>query len=74
MPIDPATAVYNLMQTDPSILAVAVLKGKDIVYSTDNWDISGDVGRLVSSWVRQNAQSVMISGVKYSVLQCEQER
>ena len=74
MPIDPATAVYNLMQTDPSILAVAVLKGKDIVYSTDNWDIGGDVGRLVSSWVGQNAQSVMVSGVKYSVLQCEQER
>jgi len=74
MPIDPATAVYNLMQADPSILAVAVLKGKEIVYSTDNWDISGDVGRLVSSWVGQNAQSVMVSGVKYSVLQCEQER
>ena len=74
MPIDPATAVYNLMQTDPSILAVAVLKGKDIVYSTDNWDISGDVGRLVSSWAGQNAQSIMVSGVKYSVLQCEQER
>ena len=74
MSTDPATAIYNLMQTDPSILAVAVLKGKDIVYSTDNWDISGDVGRLVSSWVGQNAQSVMVSGVKYSVLQCEQER
>ena len=74
MSTDPATAIYNLMQTDPSILAVAVLKGKDIVYSTDNWDISGDVGRLVSSWAGQNAQSVMVSGVKYSVLQCEQER
>ena len=74
MPIDPATAVYNLMQADPNIIAVAVLKGKDIIYSTDNWDISGDVGRFVSSWVGQNAQSVMVSGVKYSVLQCEQER
>ena len=42
MPIDPATAVYNLMQADPNIIAVAVLKGKDIIYSTDNWDISGD--------------------------------
>ena len=74
MPIDPATAVYNLMQADPSIIAVAVLKGKDLIYSTDNWDISGDVGRFVSSWAGQNAQSVMVSGVKYSVLQCEQER
>ena len=74
MATDYATAIYNLMQTDPSIIAVAVLKGKDIVYSTDNWDISGDVGILVSSWDGQNAKSVIVSGVKYSVLQCEQER
>jgi hypothetical protein len=74
MPIDPATAVYNLMQTDPNIIAVTVLRGRDVVYSTDNWDISGDVGRFVSSWVGQNAQFVMVSGVKYSILQCEQER
>ena len=32
------------------------------------------MGRLVSSWVGQHAQSVMVSGVKYSILQCEQER
>ena len=74
MATDPATAINNLMQSDPSIIAVAVLKGKDIVYSTDNWDISGDVGRLVSSWAGQNAKSLTVTGVKYSVLQCEQER
>jgi hypothetical protein len=74
MPIDPATAIYNLMQTDPNIIAATVLKGRDVIYSTDNWDISGDVGRFVSSWVGQNAQFVMVSGVKYSILQCEQER
>jgi len=74
MPIDPQTAVYNLMQNDPHIIAAAVLKGKEIAYSTDNWDISADIGRLVSSWVGQNAQFVMISGVKYSVLQCAPER
>jgi len=74
MSIDPATAIYNLMQGDPNIIAVTVLRGRDIVYTTDNWDISGDVGKFVSSWVGQNAQSVMVSGVKYSVLQCEQER
>jgi hypothetical protein len=74
MPIDPATAIYNLMQTDPNIIAATVIKGRDVVYSTDNWDISGDVGRFVSSWVGQNAQFVIVSGVKYSILQCEQER
>jgi hypothetical protein len=74
MPIDPQTAVYNLMQNDPHIIAAAVLQGKEIVYSTDNWDISADIGRVISSWVGQNAQFIMISGVKYSVLQSAPER
>ena len=74
MPVDPATAVYNLMQADPNIIAAAVIKGKQIVYTTDNWDISGDVDRVVSSWVGQNAQFIIVSGVKYSILQMEVER
>jgi hypothetical protein len=74
MSTDPATAVYNLMQSDPHIIAAAVIKGKEIIYSTDNWDISADVDRVISSWSGQNAQFIMISGVKYSVLQCESER
>ena len=74
MPEDPATVVYNLMQSDPNIIAAAVLKGKEIVYTTDNWDISGDVDRIVSSWMGQNAQFVMVSGVKYSMLQMGNER
>jgi len=74
MPVDPATAVYNLMQADPSIIAGAVLKGKEIIYSTDNWDISADVDRIVSSWIGQSARFIMVSGVKYSMLQMEAER
>jgi len=74
MSVDPATAVYNLMQSDPNIIAATVIKGKDIIYSTDNWDISGDVDRIVSSWIGQNAQFIMVSGVKYSILQMETER
>ena len=74
MPIDPETAVYNLMQNDPHIIAATVLKGKEILFSTDNWDISADIDRVVSSWVGQNAQFIIVSGVKYSVLQCEAER
>ncbi|MFX1303927.1 MAG: hypothetical protein ACFE9X_11260 [Promethearchaeota archaeon] len=74
MPVDAQTAIYNLMQTDPHIIAAAVIKGKEIIYTTDNWDISADVDRVVSSWTGQNAQFIMISGVKYSVLQIEAER
>ncbi|MFW9818556.1 MAG: hypothetical protein ACFFE5_03010 [Candidatus Thorarchaeota archaeon] len=74
MPVDPATAVYNLMQADPNIIAAAVIKGKQVIYTTDNWDISGDVDRVVSSWIGQNAQFIIVSGVKYSILQMETER
>ncbi|MHA2181523.1 MAG: hypothetical protein ACXAAH_08885 [Promethearchaeota archaeon] len=74
MPVEPETAIYNLMQTDPHIIAAAVLKGKEIIYTTDNWDISADKDRVISSWMGQNAQFIMVSGVKYSVFQIESER
>ncbi len=75
MPTDPATVVYNLMQKDPSIIAAAIVQGRDtILYSTDNWEIGADVSRVISSWNSLTAQFIMISGVKYSVLQCTSER
>jgi len=75
MPIDPATVVNNLLQGDPSIIAAAVVQGRDtILYTTDNWDISADISRVISSWNSLTAQFIMISGVKYSVLQCTSER
>jgi len=75
MATDPATVIYNLLQKDPSIIAAVVVQGRDnILYSTDNWDVSSDIGKAVSSWSGLNAQFIMISGVKYSVLQCTSER
>ncbi len=72
---DYQTAVNNLMASEPSIIAVAIIEGKaDIVYSTDNWDISADVDRVMSSWMAANAQFIMISNVKYSILQITGER
>ena len=71
---DYEAAVNYLMTTEPSVIAVAILTGRDIVYSTDNWDISADVGRIVSAWSSMNAQFIMVSGVKYSMLQCTNER
>lgn len=75
MPVDYETGVYNLMQAEPAVIAVAIVEGRDeIVYTTDNWDVSADIGRVISSWSSQNAQFIMISGVKYSMLQCTTER
>jgi hypothetical protein len=75
MPTDPATVINNLLQRDPSIIAAAVVGGRDtILYSTDNWDVSADISRVISSWNSLTAQFIMISGVKYSILQCTSER
>jgi len=72
---DPQSAVYNLMEKDPNIIAAAVLKGKkNIIFQTDNWDIQPDIDLVISSWIGQNAAFIKISGVKYSMLQCTEER
>ncbi len=62
------------LKKNNEIIAGAVIKDSRIIYTTDNWDISGDIDRVVSSWIDQDAQFIMISGVKYSILQMEAER
>ena len=66
--------MINSLKKENRIIAWAVIKGRQIIYTTDNWDISRDVGRLSSSWFGQNARFIMVSGVKYSILQMEAER
>jgi hypothetical protein len=72
---DFATVVNELITAYPDALAVAVFdsNGK-IAYQTSNWDVSADVDRLLQAWKSQNAQFVHLQGVKYSMLQCVNER
>ena len=73
--VDYETAVNNLMAAEPSVIAVAIVEEKSkFVYSTDNWDITGDIDRVITSWTGQNAQFIMINNVKYSILQMTGER
>jgi hypothetical protein len=63
------------MQDYPDAVAVAIIDGSNkILYSTDNWDVSRDIGRVMSSWKMANAQFVMLQDVKYSIIQMEPER
>ena len=72
LPLDYETLVYNLMQYVPSIYSVAIVeKENDIVYSTDNWDISADITYICSSWNSRKAPFIMVSGIKYTMLECE---
>lgn len=75
MSVDYETAVSNLKQSEPEIKAVAIIEGDDkIVYSTENWDITTDVKKLVSIWDSMYGQAITISGKKYSILQFTPER
>jgi hypothetical protein len=75
MPESPESAVSKLMEKDPNIVAATVLEGKkDIIFQTDNWDLTPDLDRVMSSWMGQNAAFIKISGVKYSVLQSTEDR
>ena len=72
LPLDYETLVYNVMQYVPSIYSVVIVEGEnDIVYSTDNWDISADITHICSSWNSMNAPFIMVSGIKYAILESE---
>lgn len=72
---DYEAVVNELISAYPDALAVTVIdETGSIAYQTDNWDISDDLGRLVSSWRSGSSQFVKVQGVKYSILQCVPER
>ena len=72
--IDYENLVKNLMEIFPSIYAVAIIeieKDNEIAYSTENWEISADVKDVCSSWDSMDAPYIIISGIKYTMLECE---
>ncbi len=74
MSVDYATHVHRLIQTNPQITAVAVMESNGaVVYQTENWDISSESKKVVEAW-RGKSTFIMLQGVKYSMLQCTEER
>ncbi len=72
MSIDYAILVENLIQSLPAISSLVIIEGmNNVVYSTENWDITADLENLYSCWNNMNAPFIMVSGVKYSILRCE---
>ncbi|GAB4327613.1 MAG: hypothetical protein Kow0069_34570 [Promethearchaeota archaeon] len=80
MSIDYAGLIYQLMQVEPNITAAVVVgTDKHVVYQTDNWDVSGEIGGIVTSWMTAAMggtplQFVTLQGVKYSIFQMTPER
>jgi hypothetical protein len=73
--VDYASVIRTLVQDYPDALAVVIVDSSGHVKgSTDNWDVSRDIPRVLSSWRMGNAQFVMLQDVKYSIIQMEPER
>ncbi len=73
--VDYASIINTLIQDFPDALAVVVVdESSNVLYSTDNWNVGRDIGRVMSSWRMGNAQFVMLQDVKYSIIQMAPER
>ena len=72
---EPSLIAQELMQKDENIIACVIVQDHDnIIFTTENWDISSDINALVSNWDDIKTQSIMVSGIKYSILQHTPER
>ena len=69
------TKIDQDVKKDPEIIAIAIIDGeKNILYSTDNWDISEDIEHIISVWGKKEARNLYLSGNKYTILQSTLER
>ncbi len=63
-------AINNNLKPVKDINATVVIEGDhEIVYSTDNWDVSKDLIHLNEIWGFEEKRELFISGEKYSILQ-----
>lgn len=74
MTYDYSTAITKLISSNDTITAVTIVNGAgNIIYQTSNWDITSDVISVLNAW-RKQEPSIIVQGIKYSTLQCTQER
>ncbi|MHA1785581.1 MAG: hypothetical protein ACTSX4_03695 [Candidatus Helarchaeota archaeon] len=67
-------AINKLFEVNKTITAVTVMDGSgNVLYQTSNWDITADIISTLNAW-RKQEHSIIIQGIKYSILQCTKER
>jgi len=67
--------ITDLWNKNEYVSAITILtsSNNEIIYQTDNWDISYDIGNIMSTWSTEGS-SIEILGIRYSTLQCTPER
>lgn len=75
MSVDYSSVAEDLLKSEPSIRSITIIEGqKEIVYSTTNWDIEGELELILSIWTAVEIKPIPISRKKFSVLQASPER
>lgn len=68
-------ALSELIKSESKTISAAIIEGENnIEYSTENWDISGDIEEINSVWKSMKHTTLMISDIKYVIIQCTPER
>ncbi|HDZ18772.1 MAG TPA: hypothetical protein ENH75_10800 [archaeon] len=68
-------ALNKLIKSESKTISSAIIEGeKNIVYSTENWDIGSDLDELNSVWKTNELKNLIIGGLKYVILQSTPER
>jgi hypothetical protein len=71
---DIGTAVQNIMQLDPNVVAVTVIDlNGSIIMQTENWNLVNDIPGIMSIW-SQGGGSLSIQGISYIALEVIPER
>ena len=73
--VDYSKAINDLKKSELNIDNVVIVEGKDdLAFSTENWDISEEIIKILSIWDSMTGVSITISEKKYSILQSTPER
>ncbi|MFX0149096.1 MAG: hypothetical protein ACFE8E_15285, partial [Candidatus Hodarchaeota archaeon] len=60
---------------DSRIISTTIIEGENnILYSSDNWDISNDLENINNLWNSENLGEIIIENIKYKVLQNSSEK
>ena len=67
--------ITDLWNRNENVSAITILASSNntIIYQTNNWDLSPDLGYIMNTWTSQGG-SIEVQGIRYSTLQCTPER
>lgn len=68
--MEPKAKIKKFLKKELDIIASVIIEGeKNIVYSTENWDISEDLEHIKSIWGNREERHLYLEGNKYVILQ-----